>query len=413
MKNQRSIPLNSLKAAPIIQRIQSLDIIRGFALLGILIMNIQGFSMISAAYLNPTTFGDLTGLNKMVWILSHLFADQKFMALFSLLFGAGIVLMAENMIKKNKKPAKYHYKRMLILLFIGLIHAYLLWYGDILVPYSIAGSLAFLFRKTKPKRLFIAGIALILIGALISLFFGISYPFLPAQAQTSISNSWSPPDTYIEWEQGIYQSGWIKQMKHRVSASLYFETFIFLINIGWKVLGMMLIGMAFLKWKIITGQKSKKFYKKLLFYCGTIGLIIIGIGIYLNFNHQWSVDFSFFYGAIFNYIGSLFVCFAYIGLMMLICLSDNFTKLKNSLAKVGKMAFTNYLLMTVLCTLIFYGHGLRLFGIVNRSGQIFMVFIIWLLIIGSSNFWLSKFKYGPVEWLYRSLTYSKRQPFKR
>ena len=117
-------------------RLVNIDIIRGIALLGILLMNIQAFSMNFSAYSNPTSFGDLTGVNFYVYYLSHVFADQKFMTIFSILFGVGIVLMAENIEKKGGNPTKIHYKRMFILAIFGLLHAYLLWFGDILFPYA-------------------------------------------------------------------------------------------------------------------------------------------------------------------------------------------------------------------------------------------------------------------------------------
>ena len=124
-------------SVPTSTRIVTLDVIRGIAILGILIMNIQSFSMIGQAYVNPTAFGDLTGINKWVWILSHVFADQKFMTLFSILFGASILLITEGVERKGKSPLKVHFSRNFWLLIIGLIHAYFLWYGDILTPYAV------------------------------------------------------------------------------------------------------------------------------------------------------------------------------------------------------------------------------------------------------------------------------------
>ena len=104
------------------ERIQSLDILRGIAILGILIMNIQSFAMPSSAYLNPASFGDLEGINYWVWVISHVFADQKFMTIFSILFGAGIVLVTQKAEQREGKSAKLHYKRTFWLLVIGLLH---------------------------------------------------------------------------------------------------------------------------------------------------------------------------------------------------------------------------------------------------------------------------------------------------
>ena len=133
------------------KRIPSLDAMRGFALLGILIMNIQSFSMIYAAYFNPTAYGDLSGVHRWVWILSHLFADQKFMTIFSMLFGAGIVLMAERAEAIGRSAAPLHVRRMLLLIAFGAAHAYLLWYGDILVIYGMSGMVVYLFRRRSSR----------------------------------------------------------------------------------------------------------------------------------------------------------------------------------------------------------------------------------------------------------------------
>ncbi|MFH1754581.1 MAG: hypothetical protein ABIA59_02650 [Candidatus Latescibacterota bacterium] len=128
------------------ERSVSLDVLRGVAVLGILIMNIQSFSMIEAAYLNPSSYGDLTGLNKWVSIVSHIFADQKFMTIFSILFGAGIVLMTSKAEATGRKSAGLHYRRTFWLLVIGAMHAYLLWHGDILVLYALCSLGVFWFR---------------------------------------------------------------------------------------------------------------------------------------------------------------------------------------------------------------------------------------------------------------------------
>ena len=134
------------------ERIQSLDILRGIAILGILLMNIQSFTMPGAAYLNPFAFGDLEGLNYWVYVLGNIFADQKFITIFSILFGAGIVLVTEKAEKKTGTSTGLHYKRNFWLLIIGLLHAHLIWYGDILVAYSIGGFVVYFLPKNETKN---------------------------------------------------------------------------------------------------------------------------------------------------------------------------------------------------------------------------------------------------------------------
>ena len=135
------------------QRIGALHVLRGVGVLGILLLNIQSFAMPSAAYLNPSVYGDRTGANGVVWHATHLFGDQKFMAIFALLFGAGIVLMTSRAEARTGRSAALHYRRMGWLIVFGLLHAYLLWYGDILYTYGVCGLAVYLVRRRPAGQL--------------------------------------------------------------------------------------------------------------------------------------------------------------------------------------------------------------------------------------------------------------------
>jgi uncharacterized protein len=185
-------------------RILSIDVLRGFAVLGLLIMNIQSFSMIFEAYMNPTAYGDLTGLNKWVWILSHLMANEKFMTLFSMLFGAGILLFIEKVRSKDRKPGPLHYRRNFWLLLFGLAHAYLIWYGDILVAYSLCAFFVYLFRNKKPSTLLILGIIFFIVPVILYLFMGYSIQFWPEEQLEQNMQNWKPG---VEKMQGQCISG--------------------------------------------------------------------------------------------------------------------------------------------------------------------------------------------------------------
>ena len=150
-----------------VPRITSIDVLRGIAVLGILLMNIQTFSMIGSAYVNPTSYGEFAGVNAVVWGFTRLFADQKFMTLFSMLFGAGIVLMSERAIADGRRPWAAHYRRMFVLLMVGLMHAYLLWYGDVLTAYAIMGMVVYWGRSWRPSVLLTVGIVLLLVPVLL------------------------------------------------------------------------------------------------------------------------------------------------------------------------------------------------------------------------------------------------------
>jgi len=146
-----------------------------------------------------------------------------------------------------------------------------------------------------------------------------------------------------------------------------------------------------------------------------IGIPVVSWGVIENFANNWSMDFARFFGFQFNYWGSLFVAAGYIGMVMLICQSKSkkTAAYTRPFAAAGRMAFTNYLVQTIICTLVFYGHGLGLFGRMERIGQILLVFVIWVLQLIISPIWLRHFKFGPAEWLWRSLTYKKFQPMRR
>ncbi|MFT4927286.1 MAG: hypothetical protein ACI8WB_003392, partial [Phenylobacterium sp.] len=149
-------------------RIDHLDILRGFALLGILLMNIQSFAMPGAAYLNPTAWGNLEGINLAVWSFSHLFADSKFMGLFSILFGAGVCLFAQRAEAKFGHSASLHYQRNGWLLLFGLIHAHFIWYGDILYSYALCAMWVYLLRNKSVKTLLITAMACLSVASLYS-----------------------------------------------------------------------------------------------------------------------------------------------------------------------------------------------------------------------------------------------------
>jgi uncharacterized protein len=394
------------------ERISSLDTLRGFALLGILVMNIQSFAMPFSAYMNPTNYGDLHGINFAVWIAGHLLFDQKFISMFSMMFGAGVVLMTTRMEARGEKPARFHYRRMLWLLLFGLLHAYLLWYGDILVLYALCGMLIYPARRWKPRTLLIVGVASLAVGSLLSLFFGLTMPYWPPENVTEVETMWHPTSEKINAELQAYHGGWLKQMEHRVPTTFEFETFGTLMFF-WKPAGLMLLGMAFYRMGVFAAQASRAFYAGLVAAGVVVGLPLVGYGVYRNFDAAWQLRYSMFLGAQWNYWGSLPVALAWVGALMLICKSGAWRGLTSRLAAVGQMAFTNYLLHTFICITIFYGHGFGWFGSAARWQQALVVAGVWAFQLIVSPLWLRHFGFGPFEWLWRSLTYSTRQPFRR
>ena len=395
------------------ERIDSLDVLRGFALLGILVMNIQSFAMPFAAYFNPTAYGNFTGANYWVWFFSHLLADQKFMTIFSMLFGAGIVLFTTRAAERGGSPAALHYRRTFWLLVLGALHAYLLWYGDILVLYALCALILYPARRLSPKVLLPIGLLLLAIGAGISIMGGLSMPYWPPESIAELSRFWKPSPQTLQEEIAAYTGSWSGQMPHRVLTSFTFHTGYFLKWGFWRAGGLMLVGMALFKWGLFSATRSRKTYTTLAAVGALAGLSLIYTGIRLNTAAQWDLRYSFFQGAQFNYWGSMLVSAAYVGLLMLFCQGSAGGWLKQRLRAVGQMAFTNYLMHTLICITIFYGPGFGLFGRVDRVWQIGLVSAIWMAQLVYSPFWLRHFRFGPFEWVWRSLTYWQVQPLRR
>jgi len=395
------------------ERIVSLDVLRGVAILGILVMNIQSFSMIESAYLNPTVYGNLTGLNRLVWTLSHYFADLKFISIFSMLFGAGIVLFSGRLEAAGRSPVGLHYRRVFWLLVIGLAHGFFLWYGDILTAYALIALVAFLFRKVRPVPLLVVGLIVFAVSSVLYLFGGISMAYAPPEAMEGVAYFWQPTADSVASELAAYRGSWVEQMSHRVPSMIASLTIVFWMNFVWRVGGLMLVGMALFKWGVLSAERSRRFYAILAAVGLAVGVPLIRLGIVRRFADGWSIQYSFFTGGQYNYWGSLFVALAFVGLIMLWVKAGALAGLQRSFAAAGRMAFTNYLMQTAVCTTIFYGHGFGLFGSVERTGQILIVLGVWIFQLWFSTVWLARFRFGPVEWLWRTLTYLKPQPMRR
>ena len=395
------------------ERILSIDLLRGIAVLGILIMNIQHFSMPTQAYINPTAFGDLTGINKWVWILSNLVATDKFMSLFSLLFGAGVLIFTERAQSRGKNSALLHYRRLGWLLLFGLAHGYLFWSGDILVSYSLCGMLVFLFRNLKPKTLIWIGSGFFIIPVLFNVLSYMSVSYWPEESYQQLMNSWLPGQDILQEKISGMRGNWAERMAVRIPDTIFMQTGLFLMETFWRVMSMMLLGMALYKWEVLSARRSSGFYTRMAVLGLFTGLGLSSLGVFLNFQNEWVLEYSFFLGNKWNYVGSVGMALGYLALIMLVSNSESWSGFKTLFSGVGRMAFSNYILQTVVCILIFYGGGFGLFGSVERKFQILVVVGIWLILLVFSTLWLRRFRYGPLEWLWRSLTYKKIQPIIR
>ncbi|MEM7783529.1 MAG: DUF418 domain-containing protein, partial [Planctomycetota bacterium] len=392
------------------QRFLSLDVIRGIAVLGILMMNILSFGLPGCKYSNPMSMGEISGTTWCVWFLGHIFFDIKFWSLFSLLFGAGISVMRDRTMAKGKSPLKLHYSRMFWLALIGLMHGHLLWFGDILFIYAITGMLLYFCLRFRPTWRIFIGLVLLMIGVGINLLLGMSLPQWDETSRNEMMENWQPSSEVVQGELDVYRGSYFEHLPSRSQTALAFELFLFPLVFFWRTGGLLLIGSALYQYGVITGDRSAKFYRWGAALCLIPGFLACLVGVYLNHYYRWEFEYSFFQGSTPNYVGGVGVSLGYICLINLWIKSQYYSGFKKRLAAVGQMALTNYLSQSVICTLIFYGHGLGWFGYLTRLELVGVVLAIWCFQSAISPIWLQHFRFGPVEWIWRSLTYLKRQP---
>lgn len=397
------------------ERIGGLDTLRGFALLGILVMNIQSFSMPGLTYINPTMYGDFTGVNYFIWLLSHIFFDMKMMNLFSLMFGAGIILLTDRCEAKGQSSFWIHYRRMGILFGVGMIHAYAFWYGDILVTYALCGLVVYWFRKLGPGWLVAIGLAMLSVCSGMQLWNGMNAPTLPAdEYEMWIKYGWTSSPTMLEWEISALRGSWIEQMPARAFLAFYFQVIWNLLEGGiFRPLGMMLLGMALYRIGFFEAHWIMPKYIRLSTILLVPGFLLIIYGVMDNHEAGWTALNYYTDGLQYNYWGAVLVSVGYAAGLMAAVACGCLSKIRWLLGKVGQMAFTNYLTQTLICTTIFYGHGLGWFGNVDRITMIGVVAFVWILQLIWSPLWLGRFRFGPLEWAWRCLTYGKMFPITR
>ncbi len=422
------------------ERLTSVDVLRGFALLGILAMNIVAFAWPGPAYGDPMRGAGFAGSDRAVWFFNHLVLEAKMMTIFSMLFGAGLVLMNERAGSRGASLRGVYYRRVLWLLVIGAIHAYLIWEGDILFLYAECGLFLYLFRNKTPRTLIILGVTSMMLIVPLVLGFGAAINGMkaitarvdalveagetPSKLDKRLHDIWTDrlqeelkpdPDQKLKnWneEMAAYRGGYLGIVKHRAFDVLMGQTFGFLLG-GFLFTGArMLLGMGLMKLGVFAAERSRLFYAWMAALGYGIGLPLMILDATLMIRHEFKSDYMLQGGISYNAFGSLVVALGHVGLIMLIVQSGALAWLTRRLAAVGRMALSNYLTHSVVCTTLFYGYGFGLFGQVNRTGLAAIVLTIWLIQLWISPIWLKHFRFGPAEWLWRSLTYSKIQPMK-
>ena len=417
------------------ERILSLDIMRGVVLLGILLMNINGMGL-AGAYGDPTVSGGDTGWNLATWITTNLSFEGTMRALFSLLFGVGMFIFMDRLEKKGAgiNAANIYFRRLLWLLIFGLIHGYLLlWTGEILYDYALMGFIVFSFRNLAPIKLTFIALALFSIGALWN--YADYKKDIKFVEDVALVKNYKLEGKTLSRELQEVDMKWEKLEWERSPAGIaeyntnmrkgYLDVVAFLAPENkhsdidwpyrwdlWDILSMMLLGIAMFKWNVLSAEKSYKFYGIMASLGYLIGLSINYYEIHSIMEGNFSL-LSFSKANITYDLGRVPVAIGHVGIIMLFCKLPILKWLKSSLAAVGKMALTNYVMHSVFAMFIFTGAGFGLFGTFQRFELLYIVFAIWILQLILSPIWLKYYQYGPLEWIWRNLSYLKKHPFKK
>jgi uncharacterized protein len=423
------------------ERIIILDSLRGIAILGILLMNIPGFGLPDPLFHGDLSVLNETGANFKAWYYIDWLLEGSQRGLFSMLFGAGMILFISRLEKRTDGlwPADYFFRRQLWLLVFGLINAFvLLWFWDILFHYACCGMILFAFRRLSAKSLImVAAICLLLQTVRDNVNFYrdkkvITQGEMVAKidtTQTKLTTEQKEQlDAFNGFKERTSAEGKKKAMEKSLRkvrgdyGSLYeyqsersFRSEIYYMYYGmWDILIFMMLGMAFYKTGILLGNASSKTYW-LMFIIGLGGGLLLSwlrlkplVDYHFNdYDFTKNVKFEFYE------ISRTFRAIGIFGLIMLLFKSGWFKWLFALMRPVGQMAFTNYLMQSLLVGLFFYGVGFGMFGKLQRYEIYYVVAATWAIEIIWSHIWLRYFRFGPLEWAWRSLTYWKKQPMKK
>jgi len=389
-------------------RIKTLDVLRGLAVLGILAVNAAFFSAPWQTSINPALPPLAVDQNTLwSWFVMHVFFEFKFITMFSLLFGASIYLVGGE--RDDKVRGAVLTRRLVWLLVFGLIHALLIWYGDILVTYAITGFIVMLARSWKPSSLITAGVVLYLLALLIQSLMAMLLGVVPAakmgEIEAQIAAVFAVPPEEFARMQAAYQGGVLSGLRENIDTWLMFLSS-GLVTLIIRTAGVMMIGMALFKVGFLSGNAPKWLYG-LLVVLGAAALGAIGYQAWLNWQAGFDMMHMVSRGSVANGAFSIVVTLGYISLLVLL-VKAGARLLTEPLAAVGRMAFTNYITQSLIMTTIFYGgRGFGLWGEVDRPTLWAIVLGVWALQLIWSPLWLMRFQMGPLEWIWRRLSYGK------
>ena len=417
------------------ERISSIDVARGAALLGILLMNIVAMGLPHWAYDDPTVAGNRSPADYWTWAVNAVLFEGKMRTIFSMLFGAGVVLITSRAEERAGRdtPADIHLRRNMWLVLFGAIHGYLLlWPGDILYHYGIAGMALFVFRRVRPRNLAIVGAIILALQApkmyglgmkLTEARDGLARIEADAASGKPIADDdrkkrdeWQaflaeqrPTPEKLKEEIDNRQKGYFGNVAAFAPVIFMFHTNLLYLIFFWDVAGAMMIGMALYKWGVFSAARSYRFY-------ALMALAGYGYGLPAGTFVVWDwTRHGFELGTRWLTLYDttrVAVALGHVAVLMMICKSGALTFITRPLAAVGQMALTNYIMHSVVTMFVFMGFGFGLFGQLARHQLYYVVGAIWLFQLIVSPIWLRFFHFGPLEWLWRSLTYKQRQPLR-
>ncbi|WP_241659863.1 DUF418 domain-containing protein [Sphingomonas glacialis] len=397
-------------------RIASMDFLRGVAVMGILVANLPGFALPSA-YFSPVAWGGSTGANLSVWFATYVLIEGKMRGLFSVLFGASMLLVIERANRKGENAAGVHYRRMATLFVIGAVHLYLFWSGDILNHYAIVGSVAFLFVRLPVRWLLIcAGVLLALQLAAENMasqsYFESAARDTPAKIETwnGFASAFGvPPPAEVTAELDARRGGFVEsnvyRWKHEVSPLNG------IMQLGMQTLSAMLLGMAGYRSGFLTGRWTRARYRRWAAVSLAVSLPIYVALAYNTVAQGFFGPWVFFDSILAAEVPRSVMVIGYTALLMLLMRPG--TWVTTRIAAVGRAAFTNYLGTTLMMTFIFSGWGLGQFGYWSRAQLYLLVPVAWAMMLCWSKPWLDRYRYGPLEWVWRSLSRMQLQPMRK
>lgn len=404
--------MNDTMLAPVAatERIQVLDVLRGLALLGIFLMNIEFFSR-SLLEVSTGIESSLTGVDWLADAFVYVFVRGKFWTLFSLLFGMGFAVMLERGRERGGFGAVYS-RRLLVLLLIGVAHALLLWPGDILVPYALTGFvMLLLFRNTPVARLWKWGLALYLVPTVLMWMMvgGIALAQLDPAGADEVAAEIASGTARMREDYAraapVYSDGTFAEVTAQRwrDAKLQWSWFPMMIP---GILGVFLIGAWFMRSGVMRDAAAHRpLFRRLLLVGLPLGALLAVAAMPLLIDTPLTEPtVQLAAGTMLMTIGNLLLCLAYLSALVLATLGP-LPGLRDWLAPVGRMALSNYLLQSAFFTTVFYGYGLGMWGQVPRAWQVVLALGFFLLQVLLSRLWMRHFRYGPVEWLWRALTY--------